>query len=330
MLVDESGDRGGKARYYLLALVIHDQADSISDIVARYEESLRRSDLPNIPFHSEPLLNGHGPYRGMSLEQRKKMLYSFNEFARRLPIEYTGLNRHQYDLSVGLFDTALSAEDYARMKLQDSLLNPDGTTRDRDNAMVVTSEIVDARGGSESDKPKKHVKILNLGGSREAAASPQEAKPRAGAPLKRDWSTTPWPTRALSSSMPRGKNGCLWVVGGAELDARMDGLVNQGARFEFSLRGSKATGDRSAWWLKGCPEMTDPEWSEFPVVAQEKLDALEPGDTVFHEAFGYGKAVDVDREHGTIGVIIGVDKKGKSKRYKYLFPNVLEQGLLTI
>ena len=61
IFVDESGDRGGKARYYLLALVIHDQADSISDKVARYEESLLRSDLPNIPFHSEPLLNGHGP-----------------------------------------------------------------------------------------------------------------------------------------------------------------------------------------------------------------------------------------------------------------------------
>lgn len=171
IFVDESGDRGGKARYYLLALVIHDQADSISDIVARYKEPLRRFDLPNIPFHSEPLLNGHGPYRGMSLEQRKKMLYSLNEFARRLPIKYTGLNRHQYDSTVGLFDTALSAEDYARMKLQDSLLNPDGTTRDRDNAMVVTSEIVDARGGFESDKPKKHVKILNLGGSRETRSS---------------------------------------------------------------------------------------------------------------------------------------------------------------
>ena len=118
----------------------------------------------------------------MSLEQRKKMLYSLNEFARRLPIKYTGLNRHQYDSTVGLFDTALSAEDYARMKLQDSLLNPDGTTRDRDNAMVVTSEIVDARGGSESDKPKKHVKILNLGGSREAAASPQEGSRKPAPP----------------------------------------------------------------------------------------------------------------------------------------------------
>lgn len=30
IFVDESGDRGGKARYYLLTLVFHDQADSIA------------------------------------------------------------------------------------------------------------------------------------------------------------------------------------------------------------------------------------------------------------------------------------------------------------
>lgn len=99
IFVDESGDRGGKARYYLLTLVIHDQADSISDKVARYEESLLRSDLPNIPSHSEPLLNGHGPYRGMSLEQRKKMLYSFNILVQRLPIKYAtfAYRRSEFD-----------------------------------------------------------------------------------------------------------------------------------------------------------------------------------------------------------------------------------------
>lgn len=30
IFVDESGDRGGKARYYLLTLVFHDQADSVA------------------------------------------------------------------------------------------------------------------------------------------------------------------------------------------------------------------------------------------------------------------------------------------------------------
>lgn len=33
IFVDESGDRGGKARYYLLTLVFRDQADSIAEAV---------------------------------------------------------------------------------------------------------------------------------------------------------------------------------------------------------------------------------------------------------------------------------------------------------
>ena len=33
IFVDESGARGGKARYYLLTLVFHDQADSIAEAV---------------------------------------------------------------------------------------------------------------------------------------------------------------------------------------------------------------------------------------------------------------------------------------------------------
>lgn len=88
VFVNESGDRGGKARYYLLTLVIHDQSESIVDKIARYEQSLLDSDLPNIPFHSEPLLNGHGPYEGINLQARKKMLYSFNVLTQRLSISY--------------------------------------------------------------------------------------------------------------------------------------------------------------------------------------------------------------------------------------------------
>lgn len=76
--------------------------------------------------------------------------------------------------------------------------------------------------------------------------------------------------------------------------------------------------------------MTVPEWSEPPAVTQEKLDALEPGDTVFHKAFGCGEVVGIDCERGTIEVVIGLDEKGKPKYRKFLFPNVFEQGLLTV
>ena len=88
IFVDESGDRGGKARYYLLTLVILDQSESIAEKITRYELSLLDSGLPNIPFHSEPLLNGHGPYQEIDLQARKKMLYSFNILTQRLPISY--------------------------------------------------------------------------------------------------------------------------------------------------------------------------------------------------------------------------------------------------
>lgn len=88
IFVDESGDRSGRARYYLLTLVFHDQADDISEEIQGYEERLARSGLPDVPFHSEPLLNGHKSYKDLSIEQRKKMLFAFSALVRRLPIGY--------------------------------------------------------------------------------------------------------------------------------------------------------------------------------------------------------------------------------------------------
>lgn len=91
IFVDESGDRGGKARYYLLTLVFHDQADSIAKAVTGYEAKLARADLPSIPFHSEPLMNGQNgrkDYEFLNIEQRKVMLAYFSSFVRKLPISY--------------------------------------------------------------------------------------------------------------------------------------------------------------------------------------------------------------------------------------------------
>lgn len=297
----------------------------LKDVVTQLEPGLFKK-VTGLSVKDFELLVSLGVFRDSVMNDA---VYKFRLY-EDASLEYTGLNRHEYDSSVGLFDTALSAEDYAQMKLQDSLLNPDGTTRDRDNAMVVTSEVVDARRGSEGDEPRKRVQVLDLGGSRATATSPREAKLKDGISSKRDWVYDALADEGLELIDARGKDGCLWVVGGGELDAKMGELANQGARFEFSLRGSKATGGRSAWWLKGYPEMATPEWSEPPAVTQEKLDALEPGDTVFHKAFGYGEVVDIDREHGTIEVVIGLDKKGKPKHRKFLFPNVFEQGLLTV
>ena len=300
----------------------------LKDVITQLEPGLFKK-VTGLSVRDFELLVSLGVFRDSVMNDA---VYKFRLY-EDASLEYTGLNRHEYDSSVGLFDTALSTEEYAQMKLQDSLLNPDGTTRDRDNAMMVTSEVMDAGGGSANGvAPKKRVQILDLGGAGDAvrAGGTKPAETRGKVPAKRDWVYDVLADEGLELIDARGKDGCLWVVGGGELDAKMDELENQGARFEFSLRGSKATGGRSAWWLKGYPEMTTPEWNEPPAVTQEKLDALEPGDTVFHKAFGYGEVVDVDRERGTIEVVIGLDKKGKPAHRKFLFPNVFEQGLLTV
>lgn len=75
-------------RYYLLALVVHDQTNDIRHDIALYEQSLQSKGLPDIPFHASPLLNGHGKYEGMELSERKRLLSSFRVFLRHAPIRY--------------------------------------------------------------------------------------------------------------------------------------------------------------------------------------------------------------------------------------------------
>ena len=88
IFADESGDKSDNTRYFLLTLVFHNQSDSIAEQVWTYERSLANADLPNVPFHSEPLLNGHGDYEYLLPEQRKKLLSGFAALVRYLPIEY--------------------------------------------------------------------------------------------------------------------------------------------------------------------------------------------------------------------------------------------------
>ncbi len=99
IFADESGDKTEKTRYFFLTLVFHDQADSIAEQVAVYERSLATADLPNIPFHSEPLLNGHGDYENLEPRQRKKLLSGFGALVRYLPIEYVTFvyKRREFD-----------------------------------------------------------------------------------------------------------------------------------------------------------------------------------------------------------------------------------------
>lgn len=295
----------------------------LKDVITQLEPGLFKK-VTGLSVKDFELLVSLGVFRDSVMNDA---VYKFRRY-EDTSLEYTGLNRHEYDSSVGLFDTALSAEDYAQMKLQDSLLGSDGLARDRGSERVVTTEVaeVDFGGGEVKVGPvRKKVEFVKT----PAASAERAAAPTVGG--KHDWVVDELVDKGLEVVDARAKDGCLWVIGGGELDAEMRRLAEMGAAFEFSLRGGRDTAGRSAWWLKGYPAKEGAgDWQEPPVVTQERLDSIEPGDTVFHKAFGYGKVVDIDREKGTIEVVIGLDKKGKPKHRTFLFPNVFEQGLLTV
>ena len=285
----------------------------LKDVITQLEPGLFKK-VTGLSVKDFELLVSLGVFRDSVMNDA---VYKFRRY-EDTSLEYTGLNRHEYDSSVGLFDTALSVEDYAQMKLQDSLLNPDGTTRDRETEAVELRE--------SAPKPVAR-EAAGRGASQAAARRKTVLAPPV--PPKRDWVYKALSVEGLKFVDKRPEAGWLRGIGGGELDAKMQELAKRGAEFEFSLRGGKATGGQPAWWLKGYPDEETVQ-EEVPAVSQGKLDAIKPGDIVHHRAFGDGEVVRVDRERGTIEAIFGVDKRRKPKHRMFLFPNAFEQGLLTI
>ncbi len=88
VFVDASGSDGLSDRHYLLTVVMHDQSESIADSIESYESALRAKGLPDIPFHTSPLMNGKDMYSGLDLGTRKALLGSFRVFFRHTPVRY--------------------------------------------------------------------------------------------------------------------------------------------------------------------------------------------------------------------------------------------------
>ena len=88
LFCDESGNVGKSSKYYLVTLVLHDQADDISTALSKYESVLRQAGLPDIPFHMTPLLRAHDEYGNLGIQTRKRMLSKFSIFAQHLPYSY--------------------------------------------------------------------------------------------------------------------------------------------------------------------------------------------------------------------------------------------------
>ncbi|MDO4499621.1 MAG: ABC transporter [Coriobacteriaceae bacterium] len=85
IFVDESGSQNGHSAYVIVSLVFHEQDEVLDSYISAMEEDLARKGLPNLPFHASPLMYGKGPYKGLEMDVRKKMLACFEAFCRRAP-----------------------------------------------------------------------------------------------------------------------------------------------------------------------------------------------------------------------------------------------------
>lgn len=145
IFVDESGDQSG-SKFYLITLVFHDQSDGFYQFETPYTQSLIDRNLPDIPFHMGPLMNGHEDYQTLPLRDRKRLLAAFSIFTQHFPFRYKTLSyikaeapsmdalllHMKRDLILFLFDNLSYLQTFEKIKIY------------YDNGQVIVTEALHA------------------------------------------------------------------------------------------------------------------------------------------------------------------------------------------
>ena len=286
---------------------------TLKDVITQLEPGLFRK-VTGLDVSDFELLVSLGVFNDALMNDA---VYKFRRYEDS-SLTYAGVNRHEGE-RVGLFDTSLSEFDYMAMAQQESMVAPNGLARTGAGSARVAPRVPDG--------------AAKASGNGKAAAAANEPAARSGGTTsegttKRDWIIDALDELGAHYLDKRDNGGCLWVYGGSELASEMEKLSARGATFKLSPGGGKATGGQSAWWLRDYPEERENELEAKPTVTQEELDALEPGATVFHKAFGYGSIVDLG--DGYVEVAFDNDDRKKKPSRKFMFPGSFFQGLLQI
>ena len=107
-------------------------------------------------------------------------VYKFRRY-EDASLSYTGIERHAYDSSVGLFDTALSREDYEVMKLRDTRLGSDGTVSGRAGRVMDAAGVDGARQPDEGPVQRR-TGVAEVSMPRETARPAQDVRTAAESP----------------------------------------------------------------------------------------------------------------------------------------------------
>ena len=91
IFVDESGNlpvADNASRFYIVSLVVHNQQVSIEKPIRELNESFARMGLPNLCFHTGPLIRREDGYEYMGWEMRNRIFAAMMAFARKTPFCY--------------------------------------------------------------------------------------------------------------------------------------------------------------------------------------------------------------------------------------------------
>ena len=91
VFIDESGDFGEiteRPAYYLVTLLFHDQNNDITSNVKRLEDSTKNSGFDFEYIHTGPVIRREEVFSGLSIDERRKLLFKMLNFIISSPITY--------------------------------------------------------------------------------------------------------------------------------------------------------------------------------------------------------------------------------------------------
>ena len=107
--IDESGDFGPndyRAPYYYVAMVLHDQAEEITDKITGMEERAANLGFPHHAIHTGPLIRREKTYANDQMETRKHLFNVLYFFTVHLPIRYFCVSVRKSECSDNIQQTA--------------------------------------------------------------------------------------------------------------------------------------------------------------------------------------------------------------------------------
>ena len=91
IFIDESGDFGEiteRPAYYLVTLLFHDQKNDIASNVKKLEDSTKNSGFDFEYIHTGPVIRREDVFSGLSIDERRKLLFKMLNFIVSSPIAY--------------------------------------------------------------------------------------------------------------------------------------------------------------------------------------------------------------------------------------------------